>query len=180
MLGQVAEFNAPGPFTVTSQDADHPFYMSAHMTGCEVTNPGLTDCRGDPEFVNIVPPEQYLASYTFFTDPTYPETNLVFVREKKNGAFGEVSVDCAGTISGWQPIDAGDTIEYARIDLVTGNFASVNGCNNGLHIAQSTQPFGLVVWGWGSAASLSFSSQAVSYAYPAGASVKPINTVVIE
>ena len=179
-LGQVAEFNAPGPFTVESQDADHPFYMSAHMTGCETTNPALDDCRGDPEFVNIVPPAQYLASYTFFTDPTYPETNLVFVREKKNGAFADVTVDCAGTVTGWMPIDQADTIEYTRLDLVTGNFQSVANCNNGLHVATSALPFGLVVWGWGSAATAAFSSQAVSYAYPAGASVKQINQVVIQ
>jgi hypothetical protein len=179
-LGQVVEFSAPGPFTVASQDADHPFYMSAHMTGCEVLNPSGSDCRGDPEFVNIVPPDQYLSAYTFFTDPTYPETDLVLTREKHGGAFADVTLDCVGTVTGWQPIDASDTIEYTRVDLVTGNFQSVGSCNNGLHVAGSAQPFGLVVWGWGSAASGLFSTQAVSYAYPAGASIKPINNVVIE
>jgi hypothetical protein len=73
----------------------------------------------------VIPPEQYLASYTFFTDPTYPETNLVLVRERKNGAFADVNVDCAGTVTGWQPIDSGDNLEYTRLDLVTGNFMSV-------------------------------------------------------
>ncbi len=179
-LGQVAEFTAPGPFTVTSQSPDHPFYMSAHMTGCQMVNPSEDDCRGDPEFVNIVPPDQYLASYTFFTDPTYPETDLVLTREKLNGAYADVVLDCVGTVTGWQPIDASDTFEYTRVDLVTGNFQSVGACNNGLHVASSSQRFGLVVWGWGSAASGFFSTQAVSYAYPAGASIKPINNVVIE
>jgi hypothetical protein len=179
-LGQVAEFDAPGPFVVQSQDSDHPFYMSAHMTGCEQVDSGLDDCRGDPEFVNIVPPAQYLASYTFFTDPTYPETNLVLVREKTNGAFADVTVDCAGIVTGWKPIDSSDTIEYTRLDLVTGNFQSVGSCNNGLHVATSARPFGLVVWGWGSAATVGFMSQAVSYAYPAGASIKPINNIIIE
>jgi len=178
-LGQTAQFNAPGPFYVTSQDKDHPFYMSAHMTGCAALG-NLNDCRGDPEFVNVVPPDQYLPAYTFFTDPTYSETNLVFTREKLNGAFSDVTLDCAGTITGWQPVDASDTIEYARLDLVTGNFAPVANCNNGLHIATSAQPFGLVVWGWGSAATSPFVTTAVSYAYPAGASVKAINNVVIE
>ena len=178
-LGQVAEFDSPGQFTVQSQDSDHPFYMSAHMTGCNTTDPDELDCRGDPEFVNVVPPEQYLSSYTFFTDPTYPETNLVLVREKQNGAFADVTVDCAGVVGGWTAIDAGDTIEYTRLDLVTGNFSQVNGCDNGIHTANSSQPFGLVVWGWGSAATGDFISVAVSYAYPAGASLKQINTVVI-
>jgi hypothetical protein len=43
----------------------------------------------------------------------------------------------------------------------------------------SDLPFGLTVWGWGSALSRGFYSQAVSYAYPAGASVKPVNTVIV-
>ncbi|CAN5832806.1 hypothetical protein BH11MYX2_BH11MYX2_11990 [soil metagenome] len=178
--GQVVEMNAPGPFVVSSQDNDHPFYMSAHMTGWELVTSGFSDDRGDPEFVNIIPPEQYLANYTFFTDPTYPETNLVLTRMKANGAFADVTIDCSGTVSGWTAIDAADTMEYARIDLVTGNFTPVNNCANGLHTAHSTLPFGLVVWGWGSAASNPFFSGAVSYAYPAGASVTAINTVVIQ
>ena len=178
--GQVAEFNSPGQFLVASQDADHPFYMSAHMTGSLVTNPGGNDRRGDPEFVNVIPPEQFLAKYTFFTDPTYPETNLVLTRENAGGGFADVTVDCVGTVTGWTALDASDKIEYARVDLVTGNFAKVGNCDNGLHQASSTQPFGLVVWGWGSAASTGFFSEAVSYAYPAGASVKPINTVVLQ
>ena len=43
-------------------------------------------------------------------------------------------------------------------------------CNNGLHTIKSAAPFGLTVWGW---------DQYVSYAYPAGASVQPINTVIV-
>jgi hypothetical protein len=179
-LGQIVQFDAPGPFTVTSQDDMHPFYMSAHMTGCETYTSNQSDCRGDPEYVDIVPPEQYLSAYTFFTDPTYPETNLVLTREKKAGMFADVNIDCVGTVTGWTAIDANDTIEYARVDLVTGNFQSVGSCNNGLHVAGSTQPFGVVVWGWGSGASGLFQSTYVSYAYPAGQAVKPINVVVIE
>jgi len=37
---------------------------------------------GDPEFVNVIPTGQYLNRYLFFTDPTYPTTNLVFIRKK--------------------------------------------------------------------------------------------------
>lgn len=177
--GQVAEFNAAGPFVVRSQGPEHPFYMSAHMTGCGVVNPSFNDCRGDPEFVNVIPPGQYLAGYTFFTDPTYPETNLVVTRTKKDGVFHDVSLDCAGVLTGWQPVGNGGEYEYTRTDLVTGNFQPQGSCNNGRREMTSTAPFGLTVWGWGSAASLGFSSQAVSYAYPAGASVKPINTVVV-
>ena len=151
------------------------------MTGCStVSSDQFGDCRGDAEFVNMIPPEQYLAKYTFFTDPTYPETNLVLVRENKGGGYADVTVDCVGTVTGWTAIDAADTIEYARVDLVTGDFQKVGSCDNGLHQAASTQAFGMVVWGWGSGATTNFTTQAVSYAYPAGASVKPINTVVLQ
>jgi hypothetical protein len=48
---------------------------------------------------------------------------------------------------------------------------------------KSAAPFGVTVWGWGSAATgdmtHGFYSQYVSYAYPAGAGVTPINNVVI-
>ena len=182
-VGQVVEMNANGPFVVKSQDAQHPFYMSAHMTGAGEFDPEEKDGRGDPEFVNVIPPGEYLSQYVFFTDPTYPETNLVLVRTKgKDGKFADVDLDCAGVVGGWQAI--GD-FEYTRIDLVRGNFEPQGKCNNGRHEIKSANPFGLTVWGWGSAATGpmglggSFYSQYVSYAYPGGANVQPINTVVV-
>ena len=184
-LGQVAEIWAPGPFVVKSQDPDHPFYMSAHMTGSDPVSP-FADYRGDPEFVNVIPAAQYLSTYTFFTDPTYPETNLVVIRRRTESGFHDVSLDCAGTLTGWQPIGAGD-YEYTRTDLVRGNFEKQGECDNGRHEMKSSAPFGLTIWGWGSAATGGtfgmegggFYSQTVSYAYPAGASIQPINTVVV-
>ena len=171
--GQFVEFTSAGPWIVRSQDDQHPFYMSAHMTGG-----GKFGGVGDPEFVNVIPPQQYLASYVFFTDPTYPETSLIVVRQRdKQNAYPDVTLDCAGKIGGWQNIGTGQ-FQYARVDLVTGNFQKVGTCDNGRHEIKSTDPFGLVVWGWGTSAAL-FSSMYVSYAYPAGASVQPINTVVV-
>jgi hypothetical protein len=179
MQGQVVEFDAAGPFEVQSQDSSHPFYFGAHMTGCQVIgDTGPDGCVGDPEFVNVIPPEQYLSDYIFFTDPTYPDTNLVFVREKGMNGFDDVSLDCVGTLSGWMPVDSADTYEYTRVDLVTGNFAPVGMCNNGRHEAQSNGAFTLTVWGWGSAGT-TLPSEAVSYAYPAGAGVRAINSITV-
>ncbi len=63
------------------------------------------------------------------------------------------------------------------------NFAPQGKCDNGRHEIESTSPFGLTVWGWGSAETgdvgIGFYTQYVSYAYPAGAGVSPINTVVV-
>jgi hypothetical protein len=185
--GQVAEFRAPGPFVVRSQDTDHPFYVSGHMTGCGELDPNGGDCRGDPEFVNVIPPDQYLSSYVFFTDPTYPETNLVVVRRKTRNGFKDVKLDCAGVLSDWQPIGSSGEYEFSRVDLVRHNFEKQGNCDNGRHEMRSDAPFGLTVWGWGSAetggvfgqSGSGFYTQAVSYAYPGGASVQPINTVIV-
>ncbi|MFT3769138.1 MAG: IgGFc-binding protein [Minicystis sp.] len=173
-LGDVIEFLSPGPFVVKSQDTEHPFYIGGYMTGGQPFNG-----EGDPDWVNVIPPQQYLNHYVLFTDPTYPETNLVLVRtpSKVDGSFAEVMLSCAGgtmakAVDGWTKIG---NYEYTRVDLVTGNFTSVDGCSNGRQEIQSSLPFGVTVWGWGATQQ----TQYVSYAYPAGAGFQPINTVVV-
>jgi hypothetical protein len=141
------------------------------------------------EFVNIIPPQQWLNSYVFFTDPTYPETDLVLIRGQGANGFADVTLDCSPTsgskvVTGWMPVDTQGDFQYTRVDLVTGNFEAQGTCNNGRHEITSSAPFGLTVWGWGSAATgmsgaSGITSTYVSYAYPAGASVQPINTVVV-
>lgn len=193
--GEIAEFNASGPFLVRSQGADHPFYMAAFMTSCEKTcaaagAKSCDDCRGDPEFVNVVPTEQYLDHYVFFTDPTYPETNLVLTRVKGASGFQDVELDCLGKVGGWEPVGTAGQYELARVDLVTGNFAKVGACDNGRHEISSSGAFAVTVWGWGSSITggydpelhvgvPGFYTQAVSYAYPVGASLKAVNDVVV-
>jgi hypothetical protein len=160
------------------------------MTGAALYDPeqqmpptGSADGRGDAEFVNIVPPGEYLDKYIFFTDPTYSETNLVLVRVKGPEGFADVTLDCLGVIDGWQQLGAAGKYEYARVDLVRHNFEPQGNCNNGRHEISSKQPFGLTVWGWGSAETgvlgIGFYTQYVSYAYPAGAGVAPINNVEV-
>ncbi len=189
-LGDVIELYADDNFIVRSQDDAHPFYLSAHMTGCTTYAPGgmqTSDCRGDSEYVNVIPGKQFLSAYTFFTDPTYPEVNLVVTRTAGKNGFADVTLDCFGTLTGWQPVGDG-AYEYVRVDLSKGNFIGVGKCNNGRHQMSSTAPFGVTVWGWGSAATggaygsptfPGFYTQAVSYAYPVGMSVRSINNVVV-
>ena len=167
--GELVEFSAAGPFTVHSQDKNHPFYIGAYMTGGKAYG-----SEGDPDWVNVIPPSQFLDYYVFLTDPTYPETSLVVVRtpSKVDGTYADVTLDCRGVISGWQRV--GD-YEYTRVDLVTGAFMGVEGCGNGRHEMSSPLPFGVTVWGWGAVQQ----SQNVSYAYPAGAGFQPINEVVV-
>jgi hypothetical protein len=176
--GQSVLFETSATFVVKSQDADHPFYLGQYMTGCTKYWPGF-DCRGDPEFVNVIPPAQFRASYVFFTDPTYPTTHLVFTRRKaSDGTFKDVNLGCAGNLTGWQPVGSSGLFEYTRFDLVNGNFIPNGSCNNGRQEATSEGPFGVTVWGWGEA-NTSLYSEACSYAYPGGASVQALNTVVV-
>ena len=172
-LGQVADFNAPGPFHVRSQDEDHPFYASAYMTGGQPFGGA-----GDPEWVNLIPPAQFQRRYIFFTDPTYSETELVVVRREEDGSFADVNLGCTGPLVAWKPLAPG--LEWTRVQLVTGNFTKVGKCANGRHEIASAKPFGVTVWGWGSAASQLVYTKFVSYAYPAGATIRSINTVKID
>jgi hypothetical protein len=160
--GEWAEFWAPGPFVVRSQDASHPIYVAAYMTG----GGNVSTRQGDPEFVNVVPVGQYLRSYIFLTDPTYGNTNLVFVRAPVDGRYEDVELDCAGRLSGWTRVGK-SAYEVTYVDLVRDGVA-MNGCHNGVHQAWSKNPFALTVWGW---------DQWVSYGFPAGTGTKPLNDV---
>jgi hypothetical protein len=176
--GQTVEFQTDQPFTVQSQDTAHPFMLFAQMTGSQWS--GLSDMGGygDPDFVLGVPPQQFLDDYVFFTDPTYPETNLVVVRakDKASNMFQDVTLDClSGPLTGWMPVG---NYEWTRIDLTTGDFKDVGSCSTGRHEMKSTGTFGLWVWGWGSPLTTIFTKN-VSYGYPGGMNVASINGVVI-
>jgi len=190
--GKIAEFATGTPFVVKSQDAQHPFmlfeYMaSSHWSGV-TSSSNLCDTAswggfGDPDFSVQVAPQQYIGHYVIMTDPTYPETNLVLVRRPDaNNNFQDVLIDClTGPITGWQTVGS---YQWTRLDLQTGNFQDVNGCSNGRHELLSLAPFGLSVWGWGTpltgdtGGGPNFTCN-VSYSYPGGMNVQPINAVVI-
>lgn len=156
--GQVVEFWAPGPFVVSSQDVQHPFIATQLMRGGSAVG-GL----GDPDFVLLVPPGQFLTSYLFFTDHTYANTHLIFVRRQTmNGTFEEVTLDCGAPLS-WQPVSP--RFQYAIRSWRRGD---LGGCTNGIRRASSVEPFGLTVWG---------TDTYVSYAYPAGMGVVQLNAV---
>ena len=160
--GQWKEFWAPGPFVVKSQDANHPIYVASYMTG----GSNISTDEGDPEMVNVLPVGQYLTSYVFLTDPTYGNTNLVFVRAPEEGVYEDVQLDCVGTVQGWTKIGSSG-YEVAYVDLVKKGLPQ-GACENGVHRATSKRPFALTVWGW---------DRFASYGYPAGMGTKLLNDV---
>ncbi len=166
--GQVVDFETTLAFVVKAQDNNHPFYIGQVMTGCEVT--GYSACLGDEEYVNILPPAQFLQKYVFFTDPTYPNTNLVFTRVKGSSGYQDVTLDCmTAPLTGWKNIDSAGNYQITNTWLIKGGTAQ-GSCNNGPHTATSNGAFGVMVWGLDTYS---------SYAYPAGGNVAPINSVIV-
>jgi hypothetical protein len=176
--GSVVDFIATGAFRVTSQDPMHPFAAAQIMDTANVpsgsrpgaTAPGYATMLGDEEMVTMLPPAQFLSKYVFFTDPAYATTSLTLTRVKTSKGFADVTVDCLGTISGWQPVGTSGNYEFTNVDLVRAD-VSVKTCLNGRHVASSDGPFGVVVFGLDSYS---------SYAYPAGGNAAELSTIVVE
>ena len=165
---ELVVLSASKPFTVTSQDKDHPFFVSGHMTGGE-----SFDGEGDPEFVSTVALDQFLDSYVFYVDYSYASSRLVFVRVDDGSGFKDVELDCAGVLTGFQPVGSSGRVQYARVDLNHLGVATKVGdktCALGRHEAKSAGRFGITVWGW---------DQYASYAYPGGASVRPLSGTTV-
>jgi hypothetical protein len=188
---QITDFQVTGPFRVTSQDKSHPFSIAQVMSTGNVNVDGgadgfRSDCAtiqymsepkacGDEDFVPLIPPAQFLSKYVFFTDPTYSTTTLDLVRVRGTSGYEDVTIDCLGTLSGWQPIGAAGEYEYTRVDLLRGvppgTTPDGGVCTNGRHVASSSAPFGLVVYGLDTYS---------SYGYPAGGNAAVLSGVVVQ
>jgi len=176
--GQIVDFESTQLFVVTSQDEDHPFLFSQYMAGTQANfRPGCSNQQGncglgDEEWVSLVPPAQFQDRYVFFTDPTYPTTNLVVMRVKgEDDAFADVTVECMGAIEGWQPLGGDGRFEYAHVDLTRGGQPEPGTtCDTSRHLAESDKTFGIVVWGTDSYS---------SYGYPGGGDIAGINDIFV-
>ena len=163
-------------FVVRTQDAEHPIYLAAYMTGYQGHYYGSGDMAGwgDPEFVNVVPAGQWLNAYTFYADPTYKETSLVVIRGKHFGKFEDVWLECAGDLTDFKPIGTRGDYEYVRVDLSRdggpGQSFGDKTCRTGVQRMRSTGPFTATIWGWDFAA---------SYAYPGGMAHRTLVTAPV-
>jgi hypothetical protein len=175
--GTVVEFETRIAFTVRSQDDMHPFSLSHYMSGslsgggCG-QDPGGICNLGDDEWVTMVPPQQFSQYYPFFVDPTYGTSTLVVTRAAgEGGVFADVNLACMGAIGGWAPVGVEGRYQVAHVELYRGSTAQVPACATSQHVAESDEPFGIMVWGTDSFA---------SYGYPAGGSLQSINEVDID
>jgi len=167
--GQRVYLETDKVFSVKSQDADHPIYLAGYMSGSS-----RYGTYGDPDFVNIIPDDQFLDHYVFFVDHTYADSTLTFVRRKGANGFQDVELDCLGTVTGWQALGSDGTTEYAWVELTRNGFdlpTPIGTCSHGRHEARSNGPFALYVWGV---------DKDASYGFPAGAGSRPTSPYVIE
>jgi len=162
---EMQTFWAKEPFIVESQDSEHPIAVFAYMSAGRKLS--MDTGMGDPDFVNVVPVDQYLSRYVFYVDHTYALSRLVVVRRRENGVFSDVTIDCGSKkIEGFKGLDEEGEYEYAYVPIQ--DKPREGECGPGRHEASSAGPFAVTVWGMANWA---------SYAYPAGAGLRPINEV---
>ncbi|MCA9700133.1 MAG: IgGFc-binding protein, partial [Myxococcales bacterium] len=124
---------------------DGPFLPVQYLEGkSEVGGAGT----GDPSMYQMVPVEQFLASYTFATGTGYTTTYVQIIREQ-GGA--NVLVD-GQQVTGYYNVG-----NYQVSDWVI---------QEGYHTATSADPFGIINIGY---------TPATSYAYPGGMQLAEIN-----
>jgi len=152
--GELVVFFADAPFVVRSQDDAHPFYLGGTMTSPGYQRERYDDLepydetRGASISVHTLPTTLFKTQYAFFAPPGYPEHSLVLVRP---AGGGEVRLDCAGALSGWQPV--GERFEFIRVPLTGHLYEPVvypsGTCHAGAHWIEGDGPFWGTLWGWG-------------------------------
>lgn len=144
--GQLLEFEAHQNFRATGTG---PFLLGQFIVGQSYHDSTPHDAQGDPSFSLGIPSEQFRTEYTFLAPSTYP-TNFVNVT-----APAGATINLNGTaVGGFQPV-GGTGFQVARVPIPAGQ-----------HKIESTQPFGIVVYGYGSY---------TSYMYPGGLDFEVIN-----
>jgi len=170
---QVAELETPAFFSVHSQDADHPFVFTEYMPTVPVPDGAqrltCSGRLGEEDWLNLVPTQQFLNHYVFFTEPTYTSTNLVVVRQKGPSGFQDVELECLGKVQGWQSVGSQGLFEVAHVDLVRFG-VPVQQCAAARQVARSDAAFGVTVWG---------TDCSSSYGYAAGGDFGPVNDVMV-
>jgi hypothetical protein len=138
----------PGDFLVT---ADKPILVNQFTVGAYHVQSG--SLLGDPDMVQAVPTEQFLAAYTILVPATWTNDYLVITR--KEGTM--VLVDGVPPNVTWNPVPGG---------WQTG---VLSGLADGVHTLESNIPFGVHVNGY---------DEYDSYAYPGGLNQTVINPIL--
>jgi hypothetical protein len=177
--GQDVILESPGDFTVqaTKPITFAQFPPSQQATGIPSTLPdGTRPPGGDPSSITIPPVEQWRSNYLILIPDKYNFDSLLLAapstaRLRYDGMALEDALDCefqpAGTLANGPD---GADLQYVAIRCMLSHPTTTGPGtqDDGVHYLESAggEHFGLVVWGWDSF---------VSYGYPGGTNVSPIN-----
>ncbi|MFK7990649.1 MAG: IgGFc-binding protein [Sandaracinaceae bacterium] len=147
--GQVLEFETTGDFRVSGSG---PLTVGQFLVGQNYAGSVETEGVGDPAMSFAIPTEQFRTEYTFLAPSTF-EQGYVNVTAP---AGATVTLD--GTaVGGWRAVGASG-FQTARVPIAGGQ-----------HVINGGQPFGIVVYGFGSF---------TSYMYPGGLDFEQINPLI--
>lgn len=135
----------PGDFLV---DADKPVLVNQYTVGSFLVQ--ANGSTGDPDMVQAIPTEQFLAHYTVLIPSTWVNDFLVIVRK----AGMQVMVDGIVPNATWHPLGAFETTVIPAAD--------------GIHTLDGAAPFGVSVSGY---------DEYDSYSYPGGLNQTVINPI---
>ncbi|HEY5947750.1 MAG TPA: MopE-related protein [Kofleriaceae bacterium] len=137
----------PGDFLVSS---DKPILVNQYTVGAFHVQ--VNSLLGDPDMVQAVPTEQFLAAYTVLVPSTWTNDYLVITR--KAGTM--VLVDGVPPAATWNPVPGGWETGVITVP-------------DGVHTLESNTPFGVHVNGY---------DDYDSYAYPGGLNQTVINPIL--
>ena len=179
--GQMVEFATATPFVVKSQDDQHPFMLFEYMSGSRLDRSMVRRASGygDPDFSVQVPPQQYLVALRLHDRPDLPrdeprrhpaarrEQQLPGRDDRLRWHVPHPPAGRRSALPVHAPRPADRRLQGRRTAARTGATSS-----------RATRRSACAVWGWGTPNTSPFTAN-VSYSYPGGMNVQPINTVVI-
>lgn len=147
--GEYVEFEVTEHFRAYSDEA---FMVGQFLVGQNYTGDVGAEEVGDPAMSLAIPTEQFRTSYTVLTPSSYAESYLNIT-----APTGASVTRNGGVVTGWQEIP-GTGYSVARVKV-----------NGGSHDLESTEKFGVVIYGFGSF---------TSYMYPGGLDFEVINPLI--
>jgi len=149
--GEWFEFQANDHVDDFELVAKKPVMVGQFLTSQQAQQ--IPDGMGDPSFILVVPEEQFRTDYVFLAPDKYAKDYVTIVAPKDAVVlFDDVEVD--GGL--WSVLGSG-TARAARFQIA-----------DGVHTVRADEPIGVTVYGVDSY---------VSYGYPAGLDLRPINPI---
>lgn len=122
---------------------------------------GSCNDEGDPAFTLQVPSDQFRNQYVFLTPPTYTRD------------FVDVIAPMGANVVLDDQVQVLSTVAIGGTDFTLTSIL----IDDGTHVLQSSEPVGILVYGYGGPSGSPDGVVNVSYAYPGGLDLAPINPI---